>query len=84
MVITRKLIEDGRENLVLRAPLDLPFPARFLQGTADPDVSQDVALRLLEHVTGPDIRLGLVKDADHRFSTPECLDMIIRAVEEVT
>ena len=84
MVITRKLIEDGRENLVLRAPLDLPFPARFLQGTADPDVSQDVALRLLEHVTGPDIRLGLVKDADHRFSTPECLDMITRAVEEVT
>ena len=84
MVITRKLIEDGRENLVLRDPLDLPFPARFLQGTADPDVSQDVALRLLEHVTGPDIRLGLVKDADHRFSTPECLDMIIRAVEEVT
>ncbi len=24
--------------------------------------------------TGPDIRLTLVKDADHRFSTPACLD----------
>ena len=27
-VITQKLIEDGREQLVLRAPLDLPFPVR--------------------------------------------------------
>ena len=34
-IITRRLIEEGRENLVLRSPLDLPFPVRFLQGTAD-------------------------------------------------
>jgi pimeloyl-ACP methyl ester carboxylesterase len=33
-VITRRLIEDGREQLVLRTPLLLPFPVRLLQGTA--------------------------------------------------
>jgi hypothetical protein len=27
-------------------------------------------------VTGGDVRLTLVKDADHRFSTPECLALI--------
>ncbi len=37
-IITRRLIEDGRNHLVLRQPLALPFPARFLQGTADADV----------------------------------------------
>jgi pimeloyl-ACP methyl ester carboxylesterase len=81
--ITRRLIEEGRENLVLRAPLDLPFPARFLQGTADSDVDMAVALRLLDHVTGPDIRLTLVKGADHRFSTPDCLALIGAAVTDV-
>jgi pimeloyl-ACP methyl ester carboxylesterase len=83
-VITRRLIEDGRERLVLREPLELPFAVRMLQGTEDRDVDQAVALRLLDHATGPDIRLTLVKRADHRFSTPDCLDLIGRAVEEVT
>lgn len=82
-VITRKLIEDGRENLVLRSPLALPFPTRFLQGTADVDVEVSVAMRLLEHVEGEDIRLTLVKGADHRFSTPECLYLIAKTCEKV-
>ncbi|HGG64047.1 MAG TPA: alpha/beta hydrolase [Rhodobacteraceae bacterium] len=82
-IITRKLIEDGREQLVLRDPLDFPFPVRLLQGTADADVDLSVALRLLDHATGDDIRLTLVKGADHRFSTPECLTLIRESVEQV-
>ncbi|WP_284164032.1 alpha/beta hydrolase [Frigidibacter sp. SD6-1] len=82
-VITRRLIEDGRSRLVLRTPLDLPMPVRFLQGTADRDVPMAVALRLMDHVSGPDIRLTLVKGADHRFSTPDCLRLIERSVEKV-
>jgi pimeloyl-ACP methyl ester carboxylesterase len=82
-IITRRLIEDGRAHLVLREPLTLPFAVRFLQGTADEDVAVSVALRLLEHATGPDMRLTLVDGADHRFSDPECLRLIERSVEEV-
>ncbi len=82
-VITRRLIEEGRRTLVLRDPLPLPVPVRLLQGTADADVELSVALRLLDHATGEDIRLTLVKGADHRFSTPECLSLIERSVEEV-
>lgn len=83
-VITRRLIEDGRKRLVLRDPLHLPFPVRLLQGTADVDVPPAVALRLMDHATGPDIRLVLVKGADHRFSTPDCLAMIAQAIGDVT
>ena len=82
-IITRRLIEDGRNNLVLRGPLSLPFPVRFLQGTADADVDMAVALRLLEHAEGPDMRLTLVDGADHRFSDADCLVMIETAIEEV-
>lgn len=81
--ITRGLIHDGRQNLVLRAPLALPFPVRMLQGTADDAVPQEVALRLLAHAEAEDIQLLLVKHADHRFSDPACLKLIERAVAEV-
>jgi pimeloyl-ACP methyl ester carboxylesterase len=80
---TRRLFEDGRRNLVLASALHLPFPVRFLQCTADTDVEPAVALRLLTHATGPDIRLTLVKDADHRFSTPECLALIESSIDDI-
>jgi len=81
--ITRRLIEDGRDHLVLSRPLALPFPARFLQGTADEDVPVEWATDLLAHAEGEDMRLTLVKGADHRFSTPECLDLIGATLGEV-
>ena len=83
-VITRALIEDGRNHLVLTSPLALPMPTRFLYGTADTAVSQATAVNLFDHAEGGDIRLTLVKGADHRFSTPECLNLITQAIAEVT
>ncbi|MFO1208001.1 MAG: alpha/beta hydrolase [Amaricoccus sp.] len=81
--ITRRLIEEGRRHLVLRDRLALPFPVRLLQGTADRDVDAGVALRLLAHAEGPDIRLTLVKGADHRFSRPENLELLARTIAEL-
>lgn len=81
-VFSRALITQGAQNLVLRAPLTLP-PTRILHGTADADVPQEVPLRLLAHATG-DLRLTLVKDADHRFSSPDCLKLIEEAVTELS
>ena len=83
-VVTQKMIESGRSHLVLRTALPLPFPVRFLQGTADTAVSVETAVRLLEHAEGTDMRLLLVKDADHRFSDETCLKLIEAAVSEVS
>ena len=82
-IITKRLIEDGREHLVLRTPLTLPFPVRFLQGTEDDAVSTETATRLLQHAKGIDMQLTLVKGADHRFSDPLCLQILVDALEEV-
>ncbi len=82
-VYTRRLIADGRERLVLRTPLALPFPVRLLQGTADAEVPVATALALTQHAECDDLRLTLVKDADHRFSTPDCLALIEAAIAEV-
>ena len=82
-VITRRLIVDGRDHLVLRSPLKLPCPTRFLQGTDDVDVPPSVAIALLKHAEGADIQLSLFKGADHRFSTPDCLAMVAASVTDV-
>lgn len=82
-IITRRMIEDGRDQLVLRQPLAINAPVRLLQGTADADVDMSVALRLLGHLEGPDIRLTLVKGADHRFSDDRCLGLVQTALDEV-
>ncbi|MFT4618869.1 MAG: pimeloyl-ACP methyl ester carboxylesterase [Sulfitobacter sp.] len=81
--ITWKLIVEGRKRLVLRDELPLPFPVRFLQGTADEDVGLSTALRLMERADCPDMQLTLVDGADHRFSTAACLDQIEVSVTDV-
>jgi pimeloyl-ACP methyl ester carboxylesterase len=66
--ITRALIEDGRNQLLLRGPIALECPLRILQGQQDPDVPWPHALRIAEAVTGGDVRVTLIKDGDHRLS----------------
>lgn len=82
-IVTKRMIEDGRKRLVLREALTLPFPTRFLQGTADEAVRSEVAYRLLDHAEGADIQLLMVKNKDHRFSDEACLALIEKKVEEM-
>ncbi len=82
-IITKRLIEDGRGHLVLRSPLSLPFPVRLLQGDADEDVSIDRPLKLLAHADCPDMRVTLMKGADHRFSSPDCLALTEQTILDV-
>lgn len=83
-VYTRHLIEDGRSRRIFDRPLQLPFPVRFLQGLEDAEVSSAVAIRLAQHATGPDIRLTLVRGADHRFSSADCLALIRETVSAIS
>jgi pimeloyl-ACP methyl ester carboxylesterase len=82
-IITKRLIEEGRHRFVLRQPLALPFPVRFLQGTADTVVPTARALKLLEHAEGTDMQLTLVDGADHSFSDGGCLKLIAASIEQV-
>jgi pimeloyl-ACP methyl ester carboxylesterase len=78
--ITRELIEDGRRNLVLDSKIAPQFPVRILHGLADPDVPWQHGLRAAETIEG-DVMLTLIKDADHRLSTPRDLKLIEWTVE---
>lgn len=77
--ITRGLIEDGRAHLLMNAPIVLSCSVRILQGMEDPDVPWEHALALMGVIDG-DATLTLVKQGDHRLSTPENLQLIERAL----
>lgn len=81
--ITLALIEDGRERLVLRAPIAFDGPVRLIHGLRDPDVPWRTSMRIVERIASKDVELTLVKDGEHRLSEPPDLDRLCRLVGEV-
>ena len=80
--VTRRLIEEGRNHLVLGGMIETGCPVRILQGVEDPDVPWQHAQELVARLASDDVVLTLVKDGDHRLSRPEDLERLIRAVSE--
>jgi pimeloyl-ACP methyl ester carboxylesterase len=81
--ITRRLIEDGRNHLVLDGALAVACPVRILQGDADPDVPPAHAMRVFEAIVGEDVAITLVKGGDHRLSTKRDIRLLKRVVLEL-
>jgi pimeloyl-ACP methyl ester carboxylesterase len=80
--ITRRLIEEGREHLLLGGLIETGCPVHILQGVKDPDVPWQHALELVARFARDDVVLTLVKDGDHRLSRPEDIERLIAAVKE--
>jgi pimeloyl-ACP methyl ester carboxylesterase len=79
--ITRDLIEDGRQHLLLGSGIATGCPVHILQGMEDPDVPWQHALTLVEHLPGESVALTLINDGDHRLSRPQDLERLVDAVE---
>ena len=79
--VSRALIEDGRDHMLLRAPLALDCPLHLIQGMADKDVPWQMAVRIAEAVAGGDVTVTLVKDGDHRLSRDADLARLLGAVD---
>ena len=80
--VTRQLIEEGRNHLLLGGMIETGCPVRILQGVEDPDVPWRHAVELVSRLASDDVVLTLVKDGDHRLSRPEDIERMIRAVAE--
>ena len=67
--ISMSLIEEGREHLLLNAPIDLVCPVHILHGMADPDVPWQHTLELVECLRSRDVVAEFSKSGDHRLSS---------------
>jgi pimeloyl-ACP methyl ester carboxylesterase len=81
--ITRALIEEGRNHLLLGNSIDVGCPVRILQGAQDPDVPWKHALALAHRLPADDVVLTMIQDGDHRLSRPQDIARIIAAVAEI-
>jgi pimeloyl-ACP methyl ester carboxylesterase len=81
-LVTRQLIEEGRNHLLLGGMIETGCPVRILQGVEDPDVPWNHAVELTSRLASDDVVLTLVKDGDHRLSRREDIERLLRAVAE--
>jgi pimeloyl-ACP methyl ester carboxylesterase len=81
-LVTRRLIEEGRNHLLLGGMIETGCPVRILQGVQDPDVPWQHAQALVARLASDDVVLTLVKDGDHRLSRPEDIERLLAAVSE--
>jgi pimeloyl-ACP methyl ester carboxylesterase len=81
-LVTRQLIEEGRNHLLLGGMIETGCPVRILQGVEDPDVPWRHAVELTSRLASDDVVLTLVKDGDHRLSRPEDIERMLHAAAE--
>jgi pimeloyl-ACP methyl ester carboxylesterase len=79
--ITRALIEEGRNHLLLDGPIGINCPTILIQGQQDEDVPWQTALTLAEKLSSPQVRVVLHKTGNHRLSEPEDLRLILTNLE---
>ncbi len=80
--ITRNLIEEGRNHLVLGGSIETGCPVRILQGAQDLDVPWQHAFALTHCLPSDDVVLTLIQDGDHRLSRPQDIARLMAAVAE--
>lgn len=79
-IISKKLLDDGQNNLLLRAELPIDVPVRLIQGMQDEDVPYQTAGRIMDKLRTTDVEVTYVKAGDHRLSEPHDLDRLTRIV----
>ncbi|MGZ9034760.1 MAG: alpha/beta fold hydrolase [Rhodospirillales bacterium] len=74
--VTQRILDDGRNHLVLRGQIPLDCPVRLIHGMEDPDVPWQTSLSLAERLRSADVEVTLVKAGEHRLSEPHDLDRL--------
>ena len=77
------LITDGRDNLRLRGDLAISCPVHLLHGMQDAEVPWQTATATAAALAGHDVEVTLAKQAGHRFSEPDELDLLRGALDRM-
>jgi pimeloyl-ACP methyl ester carboxylesterase len=81
--IPKLLIDEGRNNLILRGPIALDCPVRLIHGQQDNDVPWQQSLQQAELFQSQDVRVILIKDAGHRLSRDQDMSVICQTLSEL-
>jgi pimeloyl-ACP methyl ester carboxylesterase len=81
--VTKLIIDEGRDHLLLRDEIPLDCPVRLIHGMKDPDVPWRTSVRLAEKLRSKKVEIALVKESEHRMSEPEDLERICETLDSL-
>ena len=81
LIITEKLLEDGRHQMLLKTEIDLEMPVRLIHGMEDEEVPWATALDLARQLRSTDVELQLVKSGGHRLSEPQDMERLFKTLD---
>jgi pimeloyl-ACP methyl ester carboxylesterase len=79
-IISRALIDDGNNHLLLRGEIAIDAPIRLIHGLKDEDVPWETSQTISERVRTRDVEVTFVKEGDHRLSEPHDLIRLKRTL----
>ncbi len=82
-VITRGLLDEAEQHLLLEGPIPVRCPVRLLHGMSDETVPYEISLQIAELLETRDVEVTLVRNGDHRLSAPHDLDRLTRTLDEM-
>jgi pimeloyl-ACP methyl ester carboxylesterase len=82
-ILTRQLIEDGRQHLFGSGVIETGCPVHILQGGLDTDVPPSHALKLASQLPLDDVVLSMIPGGDHRLSRPEDLRQLTSSIDRL-
>lgn len=77
------MFEEARRHLVMRDEIAFDGPVRLLHGMRDESVPWQTSARLAERLRSRDVAVMLIKDGDHRLSSPADLARLARTLDDL-
>jgi len=81
--IGKKLIEDGRKNLLLKKKIPLSIPVFLLHGFLDDVVPIGNSIQLSKKLSTKNVTLILSKNSNHRMSSESDLSLLESSIERL-
>ena len=82
-IVSYGLIKDGRDHLLLDAPINLDVPIRLVHGLRDDDVPAQTAHAISSALTSEDVEVTLVKAGGHSLSEPKDLKRLMNVLDQL-
>ena len=81
--ITRALLDDGLNHLLLKSEIPIECPVRLIHGDKDQDVPWETSIRLAKNISSQNVETLFVKGGDHRLSEPQDLDRLCHTLDSL-
>ena len=78
--IHQNLLDEGRNNLLLRSKINFDVPVRLIHGIEDEDVPWKTSLTIAGRLMSPDVEITYVKSGNHRLSEDTDLKRLERII----